>query len=85
MSIYIIILCKSEIPPPLREQRISAIIAIYFQKESLTNMRSYAILKQVERCHNYIAPQVCYAQFYIVNSGALMPAGNCVAESAFLF
>lgn len=41
--------------------------------------------KQAMRCHYYVAPQICYAQFYTVNSGALMPAGNCVAGSAFLF
>ena len=48
-------------------------------------MRNYAIRKQAERRYNYIAPQVCCAQFYTVNSGALMSAGNCVAGSVFLF
>lgn len=48
-------------------------------------MRSYAILKQAGRYYNYIVLKICRAQFYTVNSGTLMSAGNCVAESAFLF
>ncbi len=48
-------------------------------------MRSYAILKQTKQRYNYIVSEICYAQFYTVNSGVLMPAGNCVAGSAFLF
>ncbi len=47
-------------------------------------MITCAIRKQAERCYNYIASQLCHAQFYTVNSGVLMPVGNCVAESAFL-
>lgn len=42
-----------------------------------------AILKQ-ERWY-YVVPQICYAQFYTVKNGALMPAGNCMVESTFLF
>lgn len=34
---------------------------------------------------DHIAPQFCHAQFYTVETGALMPAGNCAAESVFLF
>ena len=33
---------------------------------------------------DHIAPQFCHAQFYTVKSGALMPAGNCMAGSVFL-
>lgn len=44
-----------------------------------------AIFRQAEWCYDYIVPQFCHSQFYTVNSGALMLAGNCVAESVFLF
>ena len=60
-----------------------------FQRKGLTNMITSAILKQAskqaERCYNYVAPQFCHAQFHTVKSGALMPAGNCAAGSAFLY
>ena len=42
-----------------------------------------AILKQARRYYDYVVPQFCHAQFYTVKSGALMPAGNCAAGSAF--
>ena len=47
-------------------------------------MRSCAILKQAKRRYNIVS-DIRYAQFYTVNRGVLMPAGNCVAGSAFLF
>lgn len=37
--------------------------------------------KQAERCYNYLAPQFRHAQVYTVKTGALMPAGTCVAGS----
>ena len=40
--------------------------------------------KQAERCYNYVAPQFCYAQFYTVKTGVLLPAETCAAGSAFL-
>ncbi len=48
-------------------------------------MITCAILKQAERCYNYIAPQFCHAQFHTVKIGVLLPAGTCAAGSAFLF
>ena len=44
-----------------------------------------AILKQARRYYDYVVPQFCHAQFYTVKNGALMPAGNCMVGSAFLF
>lgn len=44
-----------------------------------------AILKLARRYYDYVTPQFCHTQFYTVKSGALMPTGNCMAESDFLF
>ena len=44
-----------------------------------------AILKQARRYYDDAALQICHVQFYTVKKGALMPAGNCMHKSAFLF
>ncbi len=42
------------------------------------------ILKQAEWCYNYVASQFCHAQFYMVKTGVLLPAGICAAGNVFL-
>lgn len=42
-----------------------------------------AILRQARRNSDYVVWKIFHAQFYMVKNGALMPAGNCMAESAF--
>ncbi len=46
-------------------------------------MMIFAILKQARQYYDYVVPQFCHAQFYTVENGALIPAGNCMVESAF--
>ena len=41
--------------------------------------------KQAERCYNYVVSGFCHVQTYIVKIGAFVRAGNCAAESVFLF